>query len=85
MERFLEKTPEELRKIFTPRIAVCVVCGGEYEYFKKGRYPGKSPERCPKHQQEYLEIRNKSSLPGTGHRNAGHKTRQQHKNVHPTR
>lgn len=65
-----------------PKIKQCEACPEKYEYYKSGTYPGKSSKLCPRCQQNYKE-QTQQFAGNMGHRNPGHKTRQQHKRVNP--
>lgn len=65
-----------------PATKICVACGTSYPYYKRLEYPGKSPRRCPECQQRAQAMVSSGNL---GARPMGHRTRQQHKRVFPTK
>jgi len=66
----------------SPNQRKCVACGINYEYIRRGEYPGKSLKRCPECQ---LKLKAFVGLVNPKGRPMGHKTRQQHKRTHPRR
>jgi|GEM_PF-4399852 len=64
-----------------PGRRTCVACGKDYAYIKRKQYSGKSPKRCPECQ---VRLSN-SGMTNMDARPMGHKTRQQHKRVKPSK
>lgn len=72
------KNPE--KRWGKPMIKTCGNCTHNYEYYRSGDYPGKSPSLCPTCQIEYEERRTNFGTSGSPiTRSMGHRTRQQHK------
>jgi len=78
----IKKVSPESPISYKPEILTCVACSTRYEYYKRPNYTGKNPRRCPDCQLHYEEL-SKKAIGNRGLRPAGHKTRQQHKRVHP--